>query len=95
MNGALVPVMIFYPESLDYSLIGNDFTIVQTFAESGTPAPEVVLSAAKQRLESLFGGTATYEKETGKVTLSVSGVNRAKSEAFLDALKACIKYLQM
>jgi hypothetical protein len=95
MSGALIPVMVFYPESVDYSLIGTDFTIIQTFAESGTPAPEMVLSSAKQRLEALFGGTATYEKETGKVTLSVTGINRARAETYLDALKASIKFVQM
>jgi hypothetical protein len=92
MSGAIVPVMVFFPDSLDYSLIGNDFTIIQTFKESGTPAPEMVLSAAKEKLEAIFGGTASYDINTGAVTLNVSGVDRAKAEAYLDALKTSIEF---
>ena len=95
MAGALVPVMVLYPDSVDYSLIGTDFTIIQTFIESGTPSPEVVLTAAKQMIEGLFGGTATYDKSTGKVSLTVSNVARDKAEAYLDALRASIKFAKI
>lgn len=96
MPGILVPVMAFYPEpNLDYSLIGNDFTLVETFLEGGAPAAESVLIASKQRLQAIFpGATVTYDTATGKVSLSVSNVNRDKAEAFLDALRTDIKFAQ-
>jgi len=97
MSGILVPVMAFYPEpNLDYSLIGTDFTLVETFLESGAPAGEGILVAAKQRLEVIFpGSTVTYDVGTGKVSLVASGVDRDKAEAFLDAVRTDIKFAQL
>ena len=97
MAGILVPVMAFYPEqNLDYSLVGTDFTLAETFLEGGAPAPESVLIAAKQRLEVIFPtGAVTYDTATGKVNLSVSNVDRQIAEAFLDALRTDIKLAQM
>jgi len=93
----IVPIMAYYPEpNLDYSLIGTDFTLVQTFLEAGSPVGEGVLRAAKQRLEAFFpAATVTYNTTTGKVSLTVSGIDRAKAEAFLDALRTDIKFAQI
>ncbi len=97
MAGILVPVMAYYPEpNLDYSLIGTDFTLVETFLESGAPAAESVLIAAKQRLEVIFAGsTVSYEVATGKVSLTASAVDRDKAEAFLDAVRTDIKFAHL
>ena len=97
MPGVLVPIMAYYPEpNLDYSLIGTEFTLAETFLEGGSPAGESVLNAAKQRLEVIFPtGTVTYDTATGKVNLSVSSVDRAKAEAFLDALRTDIRFAEL
>lgn len=97
MPGVVIPVMAYYPEpNLDYSLIGSEFSLVETFLEGGSPAPESVLLAASQRLHVIFPtGTVSHDATSGKVTLSVSNVNRDKAEAFLDALRTDVKFAQI
>lgn len=94
MASTPVPVMVFCPDEIDYSLIGTEFTIIQTYASGGNASPEFVLAAAKQKLEELFGGTAEYDVSTGKVSLTVSGVDRERAEAYLEALKSLIDYMK-
>jgi len=97
MPGVVIPVMAYYPEpTLDYSLIGSDFSIVETFLEGASPAPESVLRAASQSLQVIFpSGTVDYDTATGKVSLSVENADRNKAEAFLDALRTDVKFAQM
>jgi len=97
MPGVVIPVMAYYPEpTLDYSLVGSDFSLVETFLEGGSPAPESVLRAASQSLQGLFPtGMVNYDTTTGKVSLSVENVDRSRAEAFLDALRTDVKFAQM
>ena len=97
MSSVIVPVMAYYPEpNLDYSLIGNDFTLGQTFFEGGEPASESVLLAARQRLLAIFPtAIVDYEISTGKVNMAVPGVDRQKAEAYLDALRTDIRFAQL
>jgi len=97
MPGVVIPVMAYYPEpNLDYSLVGSEFSLVETFLEGTSPAPESVLRAASQRLQIIFPtGIVNYDTATGKVSLSVENADRSKAEAFLDALRTDIKFAQM
>lgn len=97
MTSLLVPVMAFFPEpNLDYSLIGSDFSLTETYLDDGQPAGEKVLRAAKARLEAIFpGAIVNYDVATGKVSMTASGVDRAKAEAFLDALRMDIRFAQI